>query len=195
MKHMKQDTKVSVESAAVEFPQALVGVGVKLAKSSMKGNKSFAELASLCIVENVDWQGLIKFSFIQAGGVARDARGAITNCSKFIAASLAVREGKLDAREFANLKTDVASAAFKQAGGMKDGGLDPDEWLEAYRNPAKVEAGGGEAGGEAGGGGGSPMSPDAFVLALILQKRNEMTVEGRKVAATALLEGMTKADL
>jgi len=181
----------SVKSTTVEFPQALVGEGVKLAKSSMKGNKSFAELASLCIVEDVDWQGLIKFAFVEAGGVARDARGAITNCSKFVAASLAVRQGKMDAREFASLKTDVASAAFKAAGGMKDGGLDPDAWIEAYRNPpAKAETGDGESGGER-----EPMSPDAFMMAMVLHKRDQMTIEGRKAAATALLEGMTKADL
>jgi hypothetical protein len=185
----------SVKST-VEFPSALVGEGVKLAKASLKANKSWAELASLCLIENVDWQELIKFAFVQAGGVARDARGAITNASKFVAPSLAVRQGTMSAREFASLKTDVASAAFKQAGGMKDGGIDPDKWLEAYRNPAaKAGTGGGEAGGGEAGGSGSPMSPDSFVLALVLQKRAEMTTEGRKAAAIALMEGMTKADL
>ena len=144
-------TPKEVKSAAVEFPQALLGEGVKLAKASMKANKSWAELASLCIAESVDWQGLIKFAFITAGGVARDARGTITNASKFVAASIAVRQGKLSAREFASLKTDIASVAFKQAGGMQDGGLDPDKWLEAYRNPTKPETGGGETGGGANG--------------------------------------------
>ena len=187
------------------FPQALMSEGVKLAKSASKLNKSFAELASLCIVESVDWQALIKFAFVEAGGVDRDARGAITNCSKFIAASLAVRQGKMGAREFASLKTDVASAAFKQAGGMKDGGLEPDKWLEAYHNPTPKtgmgggEGGGGEGGGGEGGGGegggGKPMSPDAFVLALCLQKREEMTKEGRIAAASALLINITKAEL
>jgi hypothetical protein len=181
--------------SAVEYPSALIGEGVKLAKSQLKANKSWADLASLCIVESVEWQGLIKFAFIEAGGVARDARGAITNASKFVAASLAVRQGKMNVREFASLKTDVASAAFKQAGGMKDGGLDPDAWLEAYRFPTpKTEAGGDKPASE-GGSGGSPMSPDSFILAMILQKRAEMTTEGRKAAATALLQGMTKADL
>jgi hypothetical protein len=187
-------TSNEVKSTAVEFPQALVGEGVKLAKGSLKANKSWAELASLCITENVDWQGLIKFCFVQAGGVPRDARGAIGNASKFAAASLCVRQGKMDAREFASLKTDAASAAFKQAGGMKDGGLDPDKWLEAYRFPTpKPETGGGETGG--GEAKGPPMSPDSFILAMILQKRAEMTTEGRKAAAAALIEGMTKADL
>lgn len=179
-------------SSAVEYPIALLGAGVKLAKGYLKANKSWAELASLCIVEAVDWKGLIKFAFVQAGGIERDSRGAITNASKFIAASLAVRQGLMDAREFAALKTDAASAAFKQAGGMDGDGLNPEAWLEAYRFPApKAETGKkDETSGER-----KPLSSDAFILALILQKRNEMTVEGRKAAASALIEGLTKSDL
>jgi hypothetical protein len=125
---------VTVETVTVEkvtFPQALLVAGITLVKATMKNQLKFALLWADTILASHDGQELIKACFVAAGYTARDARGTITNSSKFVAPALLFRSGEMTEKEFFALSTSEAAAAFKEAGGMKGEGLNPEAWQAA----------------------------------------------------------------
>lgn len=127
-------------TATVEFPPALMADGIALAKAIMKSQLKFALLWADAILQDCDGLELIKACYVAAGFTARDARGTTTNSSKFVAPALMVRNGAMSEKAFFALKTSEASAAFKEAGGMKGEGLSPAAWQSAREEIASREA-------------------------------------------------------
>ena len=128
---MKNNTLNNTAAETIAFPQALLAVGITLVKAVMKSQLKFALLWADAILLGHDGQELIKACFVAAGYTARDARGTITNASKFVAPALMHRHGNMTEKEFFALVTSDAAAAFKEAGGMKGEGLNPDAWQAA----------------------------------------------------------------
>jgi hypothetical protein len=137
---MKNNNTTDTAAEKVTFPQALLAMGVTLVKATMKNQLKFALLWADAILLGHDGNELIKACFIAAGYTARDGRGTITNSSKFVAPALLFRSGEMTEKEFFALSTSEASAAFKEAGGMKGDGLNPTAWQAAREEIASREA-------------------------------------------------------
>ena len=131
---------MNTAAETVTFPQALLVAGITLVKATMKNQLKFALLWADAILLGHDGNDLIKACFVAAGYTARDARGTVTNSSKFVAPALLVKGGEMTEKEFFALSTSEAAAAFKESGGMKGEGLNPSAWQAAREAISSREA-------------------------------------------------------
>jgi len=139
---MKKKNTDTVESTAIEtvtFPQALLVAGITLVKATMKNQLKFALLWADTIIAEHDGNELIKACFVAAGYTSRDARGTVTNSSKFVAPAILFRNGKMTEKEFYALKMTECLPIFKENGGMDGDGLNPDAWLAMREDIASRE--------------------------------------------------------
>ena len=142
---MKNNNNEVNETSVVTFPQALMAMGITLVKTLAKTQLKFSLLWADAILLGHDGQALIKACYVAAGYVEREARGTISNSSKFVAPALAFREGKISEKEFFALKMTQCAPIFKENGGMDGEGLNPDAWLAmrdeiANREPLEKES-------------------------------------------------------
>jgi hypothetical protein len=187
---MKNTVIDTTAAAIVEFPPSLMKQGISLVKQDAKIQLKFALLWVDATLTGHDGKALIKACYVAAGFKEREARGTITNSSKFVAPALLFRKGEMTENEFFDLKLSECAPIFKANGGMDGDGLNPDAWLamrEEIKNqePEKV---GGEArlpSGEEK----EKLSLSAFQIlsAAISLRKSELTPEERVSLSNQLL--------
>ena len=116
-------------TATVEFPPSLMKQGVTLVKQGAKIQLKFALLWVDATLTGHDGRALIKACYVASGFKEREARGTITNSSKFVAPAMLFRKGEMTENEFFGLKLTECAPIFKANGGMDGDGLNPDAWL------------------------------------------------------------------
>lgn len=126
--------------AQVEIPADLLNEGVKLVKANAKQQIATALFGGRVIEAGFAFRQVMSEACKAAGIERSRMEGMISNANPFLAPARLVARGEMSERAFSLLKHKECAAAFKAAGGVKDGGLEPEAWQEAFEANAAAAA-------------------------------------------------------
>lgn len=125
---------------AIEIPTDLLNEGVKLVKANAKQQIATALFGGRVIEAGFAFRQVMSEACKAAGIERSRMEGMISNANPFLAPARLVARGEMSERAFALLKHKECAAAFKRAGGVKDGGLEPEAWQAAFEENAAAAA-------------------------------------------------------
>lgn len=128
------------ENKAIEIPSDILNEGVKLVKANAKQQIATALFGGRVIEAGFAFRQVMSEACKAAGIERSRMEGMISNANPFLAPARLVARGEMSERAFALLKHKECAAAFKAAGGVKDGGLEPEAWQEAFEANAAAAA-------------------------------------------------------
>ena len=122
------------------IPADLLDEGVKLVKANAKQQIATALFGGRVIEAGFAFRQVMSEACKAAGIERSRMEGMISNANPFLAPARLVARGEMSERAFALLKHKECAAAFKAAGGVKDGGLEPEAWQAAFEANAAAAA-------------------------------------------------------
>jgi hypothetical protein len=131
---MKEENKV------IEIPADILNEGVKLVKANAKQQIATALFGGRVIEAGFAFRQVMSEACKAAGIERSRMEGMISNANPFLAPARLVARGEMSERAFALLKHRECAAAFKRAGGIKEGGLEPEAWQVAFEENAAAAA-------------------------------------------------------
>jgi hypothetical protein len=140
MKKENNSKVTETETEAVKIPDALLNEAVVIVRSAIKQQHATALFGGRVVEAGFAFRQVMTEACKVAGLERSRIEGLISNSNPFIAPARLVARGEMSEKQFALLKHKEASAAFKSAGGVKDGGFEPVAWQAAFAKNAAAAA-------------------------------------------------------
>jgi hypothetical protein len=142
---MKTENKVDantkeIETEAAKIPAAILKEAVGIVRAAIKQQHATALFGGRVVEAGFAFRQVMTEACKVAGLERSRIEGLVSNANPFIAPARLVARGEMTEKQFALLKHKEASAAFKAAGGVKDGGLEPTAWQAAFEKNAAAAA-------------------------------------------------------
>ena len=136
----KPPENMNEENKAIEIQSDILNEGVKLVKANAKQQIATALFGGRVIEAGLAFRQVMTEACKAAGIERSRMEGMISNANPFLAPARLVARGEMSEKAFALLKHKECAAAFKRAGGVKDGGLEPEAWQAAFEENAAAAA-------------------------------------------------------
>lgn len=127
-------------SNEVAIPAALLKEAVSIAKAAVKQQHATALFGGRVMEQGFAFRQVMAEACKAAGIERSRLEGLVSNANPFLAAARLVARGEMTEKAFFALKHKESAAAFKAAGGVKDGGFEPDQWQAAFEENAAAAA-------------------------------------------------------
>jgi hypothetical protein len=167
-------TATATETEEVKIPAAILNEAVGIVRAAIKQQHATALFGGRVMESGFAFRQVMTEACKVAGLERSRIEGLVSNANPFIAPARLVARGEMTEKQFALLKHKEASAAFKAAGGVKDGGLEPVAWQAAFAKNAAAAAADqisrSEPEKKA-----APMTAREFIIASIEARANELT--------------------
>jgi hypothetical protein len=142
---MKKENKVDATATAtateeVKIPAALLKEAVGIVRAAIKQQHATALFGGRVVEAGFAFRQVMTEACKVAGLERSRIEGLVSNANPFIAPARLVARGEMSEKQFALLKHKEAAAAFKAAGGVKDGGFEPVSWQAAFEKNATAAA-------------------------------------------------------
>ena len=142
---MKTENKVDAntketETEQTKIPAALLKEAVGIVRAAIKQQLATALFGGRVVEAGFAFRQVMTEACKVAGLERSRIEGLVSNANPFIAPARLVARGDMTEKQFALLKHKEASAAFKAAGGVKDGGFEPVAWQAAFEKNAAAAA-------------------------------------------------------
>ncbi len=144
---MKTENKVDATATAtatateeVKIPADLLKEAVGIVRAAIKQQHATALFGGRVMESGFAFRQVMTEACKVAGLERSRIEGLVSNANPFIAPARLVARGEMTEKQFALLKHKEAAAAFKAAGGVKDGGLEPVAWQAAFEKNAAAAA-------------------------------------------------------
>jgi cell division ATPase FtsA len=166
----------ATETEEAKIPAALLKEAVGIVRAAIKQQHATALFGGRVVEAGFAFRQVMTEACKVAGLERSRIEGLVSNANPFIAPARLVARGEMTEKQFALLKHKEASAAFKAAGGVKDGGLEPTAWQAAFEKNSAAAAADqiskSEPEKKA-----APMKARDFIAASIEARANELTNE------------------
>jgi hypothetical protein len=144
---MKTENKVDATATAtatateeVKIPADLLKEAVAVVRAAIKQQHATALFGGRVMEAGFAFRQVMTEACKVAGLERSRIEGLVSNANPFIAPARLVARGDMTEKQFALLKHKEAAAAFKAAGGAKDGGFEPVAWQAAFEKNAAAAA-------------------------------------------------------
>jgi hypothetical protein len=178
---MKKENKVDATATAtatateeVKIPTALLNEAVGIVRAAIKQQHATALFGGRVMESGFAFRQVMTEACKVAGLERSRIEGLVSNANPFIAPARLVARGDMTEKQFALLKHKECAAAFKSAGGAKDGGFEPVEWQAAFEKNAAAAATD-QISKSAPDKKAAPMTAREFITASIEARANELT--------------------
>ena len=131
---------MSEASNEVAIPAALLNEAVSIAKAAIKQQHATALFGGRVMEQGFAFRQVMTEACKAAGIERSRLEGLVSNANRFIAPARLVARGEMTEKQFFALKHKDCAAAFKAAGGVKDGGFEPEAWQAAFAENAAAAA-------------------------------------------------------
>jgi hypothetical protein len=169
-------TATATETEELKIPAAILNEAVGIVRSAIKQQHATALFGGRVVEAGFAFRQVMSEACKVAGLERSRIEGLVSNANPFIAPARLVARGEMTEKQFAILKHKEASAAFKSAGGVKDGGFEPTAWQAAFAKNAAAAAADQISKSEPEKKS-APMSAREFIAASIEARANELTNE------------------
>jgi hypothetical protein len=133
-------TATATATEEVKIPTAILNEAVGIVRAAIKQQHATALFGGRVVESGFAFRQVMTEACKVAGLERSRIEGLVSNANPFIAPARLVARGEMSEKQFALLKHKEASAAFKAAGGVKDGGLEPVAWQAAFAKNAAAAA-------------------------------------------------------
>ena len=140
-----QKTKEAASAAQdasneIAIPAALLNEAVSIAKAAVKQQHATALFGGRVMEQGFAFRQVMSEACKAAGIERSRLEGLVSNANPFLAAARLVARGEMSEKQFFALKHKECTAAFKAAGGAKEGGFEPEAWQSAFEENAAAAA-------------------------------------------------------
>ena len=175
-----QKTKEAASAAQdasneVAIPAALLKEAVSIAKAAVKQQHATALFGGRVMEQGFAFRQVMSEACKAANIERSRLEGLVSNANPFLAAARLVARGEMTEKAFFALKHKESAAAFKAAGGVKDGGFEPDQWQAAFEENAAAAAAEKVKGKPAPDSKPAPLTALESVIAIITLKKSELS--------------------
>jgi hypothetical protein len=170
-------TATATETEGVKIPAALLKEAVGIVRAAIKQQHATALFGGRVMEAGFAFRQVMTEACKVAGLERSRIEGLVSNANPFIAPARLVARGEMTEKKFALLKHKEAAAAFKAAGGAKDGGFEPVEWQAAFAKNAAAAATD-QISKSAPDKKAPPLSAREFIAASIEARAHELTNDG-----------------
>jgi hypothetical protein len=133
-------TATATATDEVKIPADLLKEAVGIVRAAIKQQHATALFGGRVVEAGFAFRQVMTEACKVAGLERSRIEGLVSNANPFIAPARLVARGEMTEKQFALLKHKEAAAAFKSAGGAKDGGFEPVEWQAAFAKNAAAAA-------------------------------------------------------
>jgi hypothetical protein len=133
-------TETATETEEVKIPAAILNEAVGIVRAAIKQQHATALFGGRVMESGFAFRQVMTEACKVAGLERSRIEGLVSNANPFIAPARLVARGEMTEKAFSLLKHKEASAAFKSAGGVKDGGFEPMAWQAAFEKNAAAAA-------------------------------------------------------
>jgi hypothetical protein len=133
-------TATATATEEVKIPADLLREAVGIVRAAIKQQHATALFGGRVVESGFAFRQVMTEACKVAGLERSRIEGLVSNANPFIAPARLVARGEMTEKQFALLKHKEASAAFKAAGGAKDGGFEPVAWQAAFAKNAAAAA-------------------------------------------------------
>jgi hypothetical protein len=133
-------TATATATEEVKIPTAILNEAVGIVRAAIKQQHATALFGGRVMESGFAFRQVMTEACKVAGLERSRIEGLVSNANPFIAPARLVARGEMTEKQFALLKHKEAAAAFKAAGGVKDGGLEPTAWQAAFAKNAAAAA-------------------------------------------------------
>jgi hypothetical protein len=168
-------TETEIETDEVKIPTAILNEAVGIVRATIKQQHATALFGGRVVEAGFAFRQVMTEACKVAGLERSRIEGLVSNANPFIAPARLVARGEMTEKQFALLKHKEASAAFKAAGGVKDGGFEPVAWQAAFEENAAAAAAEKVKGKPAADSKPAPLTALESVTAVITLRKSELS--------------------